>query len=417
MPNRFWRQLAASAVSNIGDGITLGALPLLAVQLTNDSRLIAGVAFVSLLPWLVFALPFGVVIDRRDRRRLMIASNSVRTVVLVVLATLAASGQATIWSLYGCLFVLGIGEVLFDSSAQAFLPALVAPEQLPKANGLLSLTETIGSRFVGQPLGAILFAFSVGLPFGFDAVSFYVAAALIASIRVTLPVPPPAAVDGRNGYTAEIAYGLRLLWAHALLRNLALLLFVVNFAGLLGISIFVQLAIETLHVAPRWYGALLALMAVGAVAGGFLGDRVVKRIGRSHTLIVSFTMIGIASIGTGLSPNVVSIALFASVDAFAVTMWNIVSVSLRQSVIPSTLFGRINSAFKWLGIGSMALGALVGGQLAHAFGYRMPFVVGGIIIVLGAVYAATVLQERQIVAGENAAWPVDDDVTPHASVG
>jgi MFS family permease len=398
LPSRFKRQLTA-----IGDGITMGALPLLTLLLTDDSRLIGAASFVSLLPWVLFALPIGVVIDRHDRRRLLILANVVRAVLLSAIAIATATGAMTIWLLFVCLFVLGIGEVLFDSCAQAFLPALVEPEQLERANGLLALVETVGGRFLGQPLGAVLFATAVGLPFGADAVTFAVSVALLLSLRISVPETQRDAAP-HGTYRTQIWGGLQQLRRHQLLRNLAILLGIVNFASFLGVGIFAQFAIEELHVEEAWYGALLALMACGSVLGGLLGDKVVNRIGRSPLIIMSYLLLGLCPIGTGLSTNFWMVAVFSLVEAFAVTMWNIVTVSLRQRIIPSTHFGRINGVFRWIGIGSMAIGALVGGQIAHAVNVRAPFVLGGTLTLLTTIFAAIALTETRIKRGEELPW-------------
>jgi MFS family permease len=403
LPSRFKRQLTASGISNIGDGITMGALPLLTLMLTDDSRLIGGTAFASLLPWVLFALPVGVIVDRYDRRRLLILANAVRAVLLGTIAIVTATGAMTIWLLFACLFVLGIGEVLFDSCAQAFLPALVEPEQLERANGLLDLVETVGGRFIGQPLGATLFAAAVGLPFGTDAVTFAVSIALLWSLRVSMPDQQTVAAP-QASYRAQIWVGLQQLWQHQLLRALGILLGVVNFATFFGVGIFAKFAVEELHVEQRWYGALLALMASGAVLGGLLGGRAVDRIGRSPLIIMSYLLLGLCPIGTGLSTNFWMVAVFSMVEAFAVTMWNIVTVSLRQRIIPSTHFGRVNGVFRWIGIGSMAIGALVGGQIAHAINVRAPFIVGGVMILLTTIFAAIALTETRIKRGEELPW-------------
>lgn len=406
LPSRFWRQLTASAISNVGDGITLGALPLLAILLTRDSRLIGGVAFVSLFPWVLFALPVGVVVDKYDRRSLLIGANVARGLVLVVLCLSTAAGWTNIWMLYCALFLLGTAEVLFDSCAHAFLPSLVDSEQLERANGLLSLTETFGARFVGMPLGALLFAVAVGLPFGVDAASFAITVALLTTIRVSVPASLPRHSARVETYRFQILDGVRRLWRHHLLRTLVVLLGIVNFAGYLGLGTFVQFAIETLHVQQRWYGALLALMAFGALLGGLLGSRVVRKLGRSQSIVLSYVLLGLCPIGTGLANNFATVAFFSLVEAFAVTLWNIVTMSLRQRIIPTGQFGRINGVFRWIGFGSMAFGALLGGVLAHQFGLRAPFVIGGTIILFASVYAAVMLTPARVNAGETLPWAV-----------
>lgn len=394
----YWRQWFASAISNMGDGINAAALPLLAFSLTRDSRLIAGVALVIALPWFFLALPVGVLVDRYNRKTLMVSTNIVRAALFTGLAITAATDILHVWLLYLLLFGVGICEVIFDSSAQAFLPALVEPELLPKANGRLYLAETVTNFFLGQPFGAVLFAIAIGLPFGLNAVSFLVAALLVTSIRLrpsALP-KPVGATGAQKSYRVEIGQSIRWLWRHRLLRTMAVMLSAASLGGILGVSIFVQFALETLHVSQRWYGALLALMALGAILGGLLGDRIVKRFGRSASLRLSFIGFGVATIGIGLSPNYWFVAAFSFVDALATVVWNIVSVSLRQQIIPGHLFGRINSVYRWIGTGSTALGAFIGGQLAFHFNLRTPFLVGGAVFLFAFAILGHLLSDERI---------------------
>ena len=401
----YWRQWTASAISNLGDGINAAALPLLALSLTRDSRLISGVAFALALPWFVLALPVGVVVDRYNRQSLMVSTNLIRCALMAGLAITAATGGLNIWLLYMLLLGVGICEVIFDSSAQAFLPALVDPEILPKANGRLYAAETIANFFLGQPFGAVMFAFAVGLPFGLDAASFAVAAVLVASIRLRPGATTNAVVptDRSKSFRSEIAESLRWLWNHPLLRTMALMLGTVNLAGMLGVSIFVKFALETLHVSERWYGALLALMALGAIVGGLIGDRIVKHVGPSMAMRASYIAFGLATIGTGLSPNYWFVAGFSFIDALAGTLWNIVSVSLRQQIIPPHIFGRVNSVYRWIGTGSTAIGALIGGQLAFHFNLRTPFMVGGVVILIAFLVGSRLLSGARITAASAAA--------------
>ena len=403
LPGNFWRQLTASGISALGDGITQSALPVLAVSLTADTRLIAGVSFALFLPWFLFALPAGVVVDRYNRQRIMVITNLIRAALLGAIALTAATGTLNIWILMAILFVVGTAEVFFDSSAQAILPALVNNEQLPRANGLLATTESLFMQFIGQPIGALLIALLIGLPFGIDAASFAVAAALVASLTVSFPAHSSNGASDAS-YRATIADGLRRIWSHQVLRSLWLLLGLVNFASLFGFSILVKFSLDELHVSKRWYGAFLGLMALGAVIGGLLGDRVMGRFGRSKALLLSYFLMGLTPLAMGLSPNPYVFAAFSALEAFGIAIWNVASRSMRQQMIPTQLFGRVNGAYRWLGSGAMAFGALVGGQLGHIFNLRAPYIVGGIAILLGWIYARLTLTDAKILVGEQYDW-------------
>ncbi|MEY2959138.1 MAG: hypothetical protein RLZZ01_1706, partial [Actinomycetota bacterium] len=170
----YWRLWSASAVSNLGDGVNFVAVPLLALAITPDERLLAATAFAVYAPWIALALPIGRVVDRYDRRKLMVAANLVRVILFAAIAVAAWSDRLPIAALLVVLLVVGACEVLFDSTAQAFLPMVVPPASLHRANGLLYAAEVVAGSLAGLALGALLFGASVGLPFVANAASFAV---------------------------------------------------------------------------------------------------------------------------------------------------------------------------------------------------------------------------------------------------
>lgn len=395
LPGAYWRQWTASAVSNVGDGMNTVAMPLLAYSLTDDSRTIALVSFASFLPWFVLALPVGVYVDRLDRRTLMIAANVVRAALFTIVAVTAATGTLTVWLLLGLLLVVGCCEVVFDSSAQAFLPAIVEPEQLPRANGILFATEVIGNGFIGLPIGAWLWVAAIGVPFGVNAAALALAAMLVASIRR----PPTADDESREtAHTAKFVPQLRdgMTWLarHRLLRTLAIMLGLTNMSHTMGNALLVKFAAEELGVSGSGYGILLACMSLGAIAGGLGGDRLGSRLGDRRALVAAYATFGVCMVGFGLAPTAAVLALVAIVEGVAGTVWNVITVSMRQRIIPSELFGRVNSAYRWIGTGSIALGALIGGQIAHYAGLRAPFLVGGAITFLALAFGTRVLAKE-----------------------
>ena len=271
----YWRLWTASTISNLGDGIDLAALPLLAASLTRDPRLVAGLATAAGLPWLFFALVAGAIVDRTDRRALMVRVNVARGLLVGVVAVTAATGTARIWSLYLVAFALGVAETLFDNAAQSMLPSIVPPSLLELANGRQYAAEVVGNSFVGPPVGGLLFAATLSLPFWADAASFFVSAALIATLVGSFRPPPRLGLDGqpapRRSIRADIGEGLRWLYHHRVLRTLALLLGTLNFCGNMALATFVLFSQEELGLNDTGYGLLLAGMAVGGVIGGLVG--------------------------------------------------------------------------------------------------------------------------------------------------
>ncbi len=386
LPSAFRRQWLASGVSNIGDGMEAAAGPLLAASLTNDPRLIALVGVGATIPWLVLSLPLGVVIDRLDRRTLMVRANIARCGLFALIALLAATDNMGIGILIAIVTLVGTFEVVFDMSAQAILPSIVPPQLLEKANGRLFVTEVICNTFLGLPLGAWAFVAAVGTPFAVNAASFGIAAYLVASIHTTIPASVTTNEDSANHpairptFASQLAAGLRWLFAHRLLRTLAILLGICNMATQMGQALFVKYASDELGVTGRGYGVLLAAMSAGSILGGLAGDRVSSRFGTSSTIIVSYSTFAVSSLAMGVWRNIPVALVASTVTAIAGTVWNVATVSLRQRIIPSDLFGRVNSAYRFIGTGFIAVGSAVGGFIAKSHGYAAPFLVGGVIV-------------------------------------
>ena len=380
----YWRLWWANTVSSTGDGAFIAALPLLAVTITRDPRLISVVTAATFLPWMLLSLPAGAVVDRCDRVTLMWRAQAVQALVVVAVTIAVLLRRADIAVLGVAGLLLGSAEVIFSNAAQSILPALVPPELLPKANGSQQVSLTVGESFLGPPVGSLLFAAAAALPFGLDAGSFAGSAALLAR----LPRARPAPGDAKPAkIRAQIAEGLRWLARHRLLRVVAVLLGVYNFANQMGQAVLVLLATQILHVGTRGYGLLLAATAVGSVAGGLVNPVLTRRLGMLASLVTGGAINAAVFVGIGLAPDPAVAAVMLAGQGFAVAMWNVVTVSLRQQIVPSPLLGRVNSVYRMLGWGLMPVGALAGGFIAHAVGLRAPYVIAGLLCGLSLLAA------------------------------
>ena len=395
----YWRLWWANAVSATGDGAFAAALPLLAVTITRDPRLVSVVTAATYLPWLLLSLPAGAMVDRYDRAALMRSAQAFQAGVVAVLTVLVVARQAGIGVLAVAGFGLGSAEVISSNAAQSVLPALVPPELLPKANGSQQVSLTVGESFLGPPAGSLLFAAAAALPFGLDAVSFAGSAALLAALprhkaghqAGNRAGPSAGHESNRPAIRAQIAEGLRWLAGHRLLRVVAVLLGIFNFANQMGQAVLVLLATQTLHVSSRGYGLLLAASAVGSVAGGLVNPALSRRLGLVPALVLPAVIDAAAFAGLGLAPDAAVAAGLLAVQGFSVTLWNIVTVSLRQRIVPGHLLGRVNSVYRMLGWGLMPAGALAGGLVAHAAGLRAPYLVGGLLCALSVCAALPLL--------------------------
>jgi MFS family permease len=381
----YWRLWWANAVDSTGDGAFASALPLLAVTLTRDPGLIAAVSAATYLPWLVVSLPAGALVDRRDRVTLMWQAQLVQGAAVTAVAVLVAVHHVSIWTLASAGLCLGSAQVVFDNAAQSVLPSLVPRDLLPKANGTQYVVQVIGGSFLGPPVGSALFALAPVAPFAVDAASFAGSAALLTG----LPRPRQRTRERgprEAGSPRGAAAGARWLARHQLLRIVAVMLAVSGFSGQLGAATFVLFATRALHVSVRGYGLLLASSAAGSVIGGLVNPVLARRAGPVPLLAVATCVGSAAAVGTGLAPNAVALGALMACGGFSATLWNVVTVSMRQREVPVDRFGRVNSVYRMLGWGTRPLGALAGGFLAEAAGLRAPFIVGGIL--RGAVFLA-----------------------------
>jgi MFS family permease len=396
---RYWTLWVSSAFANLGDGVFQVAVALLAVGLTRSPALVAGVALANKLPWLFLALPAGALADRVDRRRTMLWANGVRVALLALLAAASALDVASIWSLYAVSLGLGIAEVLFDTSSQTLMPAVVDKPELSRANGRLFAVELVMNQFVGPPLGGLLVAVSGAVAVGASAGTYVAALVALALLRGTYRT---ARTGPRARLRTDIAEGVRYLMRHRLLRTLGWLLGAQNLLTSAGAAVFVLYATSPsygLGLSDAGVGLLFTVMAIGGVAGSFVGAPLERRIGRSAVLCVSLLCGGVAWLVPGVSRNVVLVALGLMLSG-AASMWNVVTVSLRQRIIPDELLGRVNSAYRLLGWGSLPIGAAVGGLVGEVFSVRAVFVLAAVLLLALIVPLRVVVTDAAIVAAE-----------------
>jgi len=404
--NRNFRRLfAASTLSNLGDGVSALAFPWLATLITRDPSLIALVTFATRLPWLLLALPAGVITDRADRRRLILGADAFRFVltfgvVALILASPAlplAPGSAVssqmILGLSVLAFLLGTAEVLRDNAAQTMLPAIVDKSQLERANGQLWSVEQVMGSFVGPPLAGFLIAVAVPIPFAFDALTFALAVWLVWGIAI----PRLKAKEVPTSFIADLKEGVVWILSNRLILTLAVVLGGLNALHIATTTVLVLFGQEVLGLSAFGYGILLTAGAAGGVIGGLIAPRVAQILGNLASLaaamvlfMASYLMLYLTS-----SPIVAGFSLF--VGMLGALLWNVVTVSYRQRVIPDDLLGRVNSIYRFFGWGMMPLGALAGGYLVLVFepslgreaALRLPFLCAtiGTLILLGTILA------------------------------
>jgi MFS family permease len=372
----------ATAISNLGDGVSMVAYPWLASAVTRSPLLIAAAGFASRLPWLVFTLHAGVITDRFDRRKLIVGMDFLRGVLTVFVGTVVFLNRSTFpslneltkmsdlktnWPIYITLlvtaFLFGLAEVLRDNSAQTLMPSVVDTENLEVANGRMWSAESLTNSFIGPPLGSLLIGIAIFLPFYFDAGSFFFAVALIATLEGSFKPVAKVEPKAKINFKAEIKEGFVWLWAHPLLRPMAIILGSMNGLGTMVGAAYILFAQEVLHTSVFIFAVLGTAGAIGGTLGGLLAPKVSAKLGSGPSLWLALAAAPLGSLFIGLTSSWQVVWAVTVVESFVAILWNTITVSLRQSIIPSHLLGRVNSVYRFFAWGSIPIGMFIGGGL------------------------------------------------------
>ena len=384
--SRIW---SASLITNLVDGVLRLAAPLLAVSLTEDPILIGALSALGLLPWLFFAIPIGALVDRVDRRKALVIGNSLRAVIALFIAFAVSQDFINIWLLLISVFFFGICEVLVDTTSQAVLPQILDKSNYERGNSRLQISEVIVSQFAGAPLSGLLYAVSIALPFFFSTTGFILAGLLI------LLFPFERAINVRKegdagqaklGLKGDIKFALNYLYQDKQIFSIVVITTLLGFFYSLSNAIAPLFILKELNVSPALFGVVLAIQGIGALAGSIAAPMVSKYLGRGKALAINVFFASLLVIFIGLSANAYFFVAVSVLVGFTISVWNILLMSLYQSIIPPELYGRIHGARRTIVWGLMPIGALLGGVIARG-GLRLPFLIGGSIATLIAFFS------------------------------
>ncbi len=381
----FANLFTANLASSLGDGIARTAIPLLGARLTSDPLLIAGLGALAMLPWLFFAIPSGILIDRIDRRRALALAQAVRTLLGLLLVVLVATGTLTIWWLYLVIFVYGAFETVYDGAIRAVVPSIVDKANLPRANSRIEGGELVVQNFVSGPLTSALFAVAVVIPLGINGLVFAIAGALALLL--------PKAASGRQFATADeprvpwyrqLTEGLSFILGNRMLRTLW---FFTTFIGLVcsaAMAAFVLYVLDTLAVPEAFFGLVLVAGAVGGILGASVTSILKTRLGAGLTMAIVCTLTGLSFVLMGVVPVLWAGTLGFALSSLSITTWNILIMSLRQALIPGRLLGRVQGTWRTLLWGTMPFGTLIGGFVARV-DLALPFWLFGALEVVATL--------------------------------
>ncbi len=425
-PSRLGRSfrwlLASSWLTNLGDGITLAAGPLLVASQTHNPLAVAMAVFLQRLPWLMFGLYAGVLADRLDRRAIVIATGLVRVAILLLLTASILTHRVDVAVVLAALFLFGVTETFGDTTSTTLLPMLVGPNDLGIANSRAMTGIVVWNQLAGPPVGAALFAVGMALPFVSEGVCVLAGMLLITQVRLPansramtgivvwnqLAGPPVGAAlfavgmalpfvsegvcvlagmllitqvrlpaHGARGRSArvrdEIREGWSWLWAHAAVRTLAITIFTFNVTFGAAWSVLVLYARERLGLGAVGFGLISTAIAVGGLLGaasyGWLERHI--RLGvimRGGLIIETLTHLALALTRWAWFALIVFVIFGA--HAF---IWGTTSTSVRQRAVPAQFQGRVGSVYLTGVVGGIVIGSALGGLVASAWGVTAPF--------------------------------------------
>jgi MFS family permease len=373
--------LTANAASNLADGLAFVSIPLLAASLTDDPRLIAGLATVYALVRLLVALPIGVWVDRTDRRTLLALANFLRGVAVLALAVCLLAGVNGLVLLYVAFGILGTLESAADNTAASLVPSYVDDRDLDRANGRISATQLVVDEFVGPPLGGLLFAVAATAPVfvmgGLWAGAGFLALALPRTLKTSAT---NAGSSVPRVFWAEALDGLRWIARNRVVGALTLIGALASVGYMLPFSILVLFAQDRLGLNETQYGLILAVSALGGLAGSFLTSRVRARFGYRMTIAGSLVTGAASLFALAMTTEPVLAAILLAVYILHAVVWGICATSLCQRLVPDDLRGRVNAGSRVLGLLGLAIGSIAGGALA-TIDMTIPIAAGGAVFI------------------------------------
>ena len=363
-----------STSSNLADGILLSAGPLLVASVTREPVAVAMAVFVQRLPWLLFGVLAGALIDRVDRRRLLVVTDIARAAALVALALSVATGVAGLPVVYGVLFAIGTAETFADNASSVMVAVTVPTAGIGQANARVFGSNMVANQLLGPPLGAFLVSAAAAFAFGANAVLMLLSAALLSRMGRQ---PAPSAADGRR-MRADVVEGLRWLLAHPPVRTLAIMITAFNITYGAAFSVWVLYAYEHLGLDEIGFGVLTTASALGGLVGSGLFGWLEQRFSYTQLLRVGLVIETVTHFALAVAPTALFAGAVMALFGVHATIWGTTAATVRQRAVPSALLGRVTSVYLMGSLGAIALGTLLGGALGQRWGVLAPFWFAGI---------------------------------------
>lgn len=366
----------STGAANLGDGVALFALPLMALAAGASAGGVAAVTVALTLAWPVVGLHAGWLVDRVDRRQLVIGVNLVRGGVLAVLTVSVLAGELSLPLVLAAAALLGIAETLVDTALTAIVPMVVGTADRTRANARLEATVNVANQLVGPPLAGALAGIALSAATGAGTALYLLAAGGLLAVAVSSPsAGQVVAPDRRDPAGTGFAAGMRYLWRHRVLRMLTLFTAAMNVVWAAALSLLVVYAVDPgpLRLSPAGYGLILTAMAAGGLAVSMVVDRLRRRFGVTRLLIADCVGTVLLVLPVAAGAHAVLVAAGAVVAGAGAAVWRILVATLRQDLAPPELLGRIYAASRVISWGVLPAGAALAGLAAEIWSIRAVF--------------------------------------------
>ncbi|SDD08285.1 Predicted arabinose efflux permease, MFS family [Paenibacillus sp. CF095] len=398
--SNYTKLFGAFSLTFLGDGLTLAAVPWLISTLTSDT-LYASVTMTALrLPWLLFSLPVGVLIDRYSRKHMLIGAGFTRMILLLVLTLCIWGGWVSIPILALFMFGIGLSRVVFDSTVQTVIPQLVDESKLEKANGQFTAGQLITSDILGVALGGFIITLHIVFPFAIDAVTAVIALLFLISLKGNFypgdTETTKKEVRPMKNWKREMWSGIQYVYHDRFLRGLAILSVTITLMYSIILATQIFFVRDVLQLDAFAFGILISIATIGSIVGSQAVAYMRKKWSTKQLIISSILCMGIIYGVVGLTTNAYMVGGLYFCAAFFIIVYNVTRSSILQRSVPNEMLGRVGSVFRFLSFGISAIGTLLGGLLVRVsgttfdrvFSLQIPYLLLSLIYILsGLIFA------------------------------
>jgi MFS family permease len=373
LDGRFLALAGSQFTSNLADGMAIVVFTLLASHQTQSAAKLGLVVSALSLPWFLFSVFAGTIIDVFGAHAVAVRANLLRFLLFMGLGLVCWLQQSPLPVLAAFALMIGVFEVLSDNAHSVLVPQLVPEKHLERANSVATMAELAGNRFIGVNLAGFLVGLSPVVALGLNGIAYLLCAFLLVKLAPYRKEPAATPAGGQVLRTLRdnILFGFNYLWTHKVLASIALLGFLWNFAYGAQQSFLILFVTQSLRLDEQYYAMAFSAMGIGAFIGGFVVNWAVAKLGRPRTLLVAITICALQYPIKYNVPNYYVLLVAAFLEGLTVIMFSTIAVSYRHRSVEEQYMGRVTASARLISLGALPLGTLAGGLLAEKLGFTV----------------------------------------------